>query len=91
MCLCLFVSQQALPDDSYTTEDHDVFTIAGRTCIEDGNIAQVLSIVLDEKNQVCCSKLTNVSGRRFVHKCVALHNTLNFVCLIDEKVLQHFL
>ncbi|XP_041805370.1 glomulin, FKBP associated protein a [Chelmon rostratus] len=42
---------QALPDDSYTTEDHDVFTIAGRTCIEEGNCAQVLSIVLDEKNQ----------------------------------------
>ncbi|XP_039672845.1 glomulin, FKBP associated protein a [Perca fluviatilis] len=42
---------QALPEDRYTTEDHDVFTISGRTCIEEGNSAQVLSIVLDEKNQ----------------------------------------
>ncbi|XP_070775209.1 glomulin, FKBP associated protein a [Enoplosus armatus] len=42
---------QALPDDSYTAEDHDVFTVAGRTCIEEGDSAQVLSIVLDEKNQ----------------------------------------
>ncbi|XP_060899434.1 glomulin, FKBP associated protein a [Labrus mixtus] len=42
---------QALPDDSYSTEDHDVFTIAGRTCIEEGHSAQVLSIVLDDKNQ----------------------------------------
>lgn len=42
---------QALPNDSYTSEDHDVFTIAGRSCIEEGNSAQVLSIVLDEKNQ----------------------------------------
>ncbi|KAM4551435.1 glomulin, FKBP associated protein a isoform 1-T2 [Odontesthes bonariensis] len=42
---------QALADDRYTTEDHDVFTIAGRMCIEEGNSAQVLSIVLDEKNQ----------------------------------------
>ncbi|XP_029309244.1 glomulin, FKBP associated protein a [Cottoperca gobio] len=42
---------QALPDDRYTTEDHDVFTISGRTCIEEGNSAQVLSLVLDEKNQ----------------------------------------
>uniref|UniRef100_A0A665UH29 Glomulin, FKBP associated protein a n=1 Tax=Echeneis naucrates TaxID=173247 RepID=A0A665UH29_ECHNA len=42
---------QALPDDSYTSEDHDVFSIAGQTCIEDGNSAQVLSIILDEKNQ----------------------------------------
>uniref|UniRef100_A0A3Q3WGH8 Uncharacterized protein n=1 Tax=Mola mola TaxID=94237 RepID=A0A3Q3WGH8_MOLML len=42
---------EALPDDSYTTEDHDVFTIAGRTCIKEGNSAHVLSIVLDEKNQ----------------------------------------
>ncbi|XP_017286258.1 glomulin, FKBP associated protein a [Kryptolebias marmoratus] len=42
---------QALSDDGYTTEDHDVFTTAGRTCIEEGNSLQVLSIVLDEKNQ----------------------------------------
>lgn len=42
---------QALSDTSYTTEDHDIFTISGRTCIEEGNSAQVLSIVLDEKNQ----------------------------------------
>lgn len=42
---------QALSDNCYTTEDHDIFTISGRTCIEEGNSAQVLSIVLDEKNQ----------------------------------------
>ncbi|XP_074543850.1 glomulin, FKBP associated protein a [Halichoeres trimaculatus] len=42
---------QAVPDDSYTAEDHDVFTIAGRTCIEEGHSAHVLSIILDEKNQ----------------------------------------
>lgn len=42
---------QALPEENYTTEDHDVFTISGRTCIEEGNGAQVLSIVLDDKNQ----------------------------------------
>lgn len=42
---------QALPDDSYTTEDHDVFTIAGRACIEEGHGAHVLSIILDDKNQ----------------------------------------
>uniref|UniRef100_A0AAX7V0Y2 Glomulin, FKBP associated protein a n=1 Tax=Astatotilapia calliptera TaxID=8154 RepID=A0AAX7V0Y2_ASTCA len=42
---------QALPDDSYTTEDHNIFTVAGQTCIKEGNSVQVLSIVLDEKNQ----------------------------------------
>ncbi|KAM4728414.1 glomulin, FKBP associated protein a isoform 1-T2 [Anableps anableps] len=42
---------QALPDDSYTSEDHDVFTIAGRSCIEEGNSPQVLSIILDDRNQ----------------------------------------
>ncbi|XP_076000546.1 glomulin, FKBP associated protein a [Genypterus blacodes] len=42
---------EALPDDSYTSEDHSVFTVAGRTCIEEGNSAQVLSLVLDDKNQ----------------------------------------
>ncbi|KAM7379081.1 hypothetical protein PAMP_004655 [Pampus punctatissimus] len=47
---------QAVPVDNYTTEDHDVFTVAGRTCIEEGNSAQVLSIVLDDKNQTCRPK-----------------------------------
>lgn len=48
----LYFPQQALPEENYTTEDHDVFTISGRTCIEEGNGAQVLSIVLDDRNQV---------------------------------------
>uniref|UniRef100_H3CND1 Glomulin, FKBP associated protein a n=1 Tax=Tetraodon nigroviridis TaxID=99883 RepID=H3CND1_TETNG len=42
---------QTLPVESYNSEDYDVFTVSGRTCIEEGNSAQVLSIVLDEKNQ----------------------------------------
>uniref|UniRef100_A0A1A8D6L8 Glomulin, FKBP associated protein a n=1 Tax=Nothobranchius kadleci TaxID=1051664 RepID=A0A1A8D6L8_NOTKA len=42
---------QALPGDGYSSEEHDVFTTAGRTCIEEGHSPQVLSIVLDEKNQ----------------------------------------
>ncbi|KAM9719740.1 glomulin, FKBP associated protein a [Menidia menidia] len=42
---------QGVADDRYSTEDHDGFTIAGRTCIEEGNSAQVLSLVLDEKNR----------------------------------------
>ncbi|XP_041751682.1 glomulin, FKBP associated protein a isoform X1 [Coregonus clupeaformis] len=42
---------QAIQDDNYTTEDYDVFQIAGRTCIEDGESAQVLSIVVDEENK----------------------------------------
>ncbi|XP_028988011.1 glomulin, FKBP associated protein a [Betta splendens] len=42
---------QGLPDDGYASEDYNVFTVAGRSCIEEGNSLQVLSIVLDEKNQ----------------------------------------
>lgn len=42
---------QALPDDCYTSEDHEMFMAAGRGCIEEGNSPQVLSLVLDEKNQ----------------------------------------
>ncbi|KAK7945327.1 hypothetical protein WMY93_001055 [Mugilogobius chulae] len=42
---------QALSENAYTTEDYDVFTVTGRTCIEEGNSLQLLSIVLDEKNQ----------------------------------------
>ncbi|XP_034038892.1 glomulin, FKBP associated protein a isoform X2 [Thalassophryne amazonica] len=41
---------QALPEDCYTPEDHEIFMNAMRTCIMEGNSAQVLSIVLDEKN-----------------------------------------
>lgn len=42
---------QAVQDDKYSPEDYDVFTIAGRACIEEGHSAQVLSILVDEKNQ----------------------------------------
>ncbi|KAJ3595532.1 hypothetical protein NHX12_004835 [Muraenolepis orangiensis] len=36
---------QAVQDDKYSPEDYDVFTIAGRACIEEGHSAQVLSIL----------------------------------------------
>lgn len=68
--------QQALPDDSYTTEDHNIFTVAGQTCIKEGNSVQVLSIVLDEKNQVTFLKVdTNrcFSGLSHTHLCNCLH------------------
>ncbi|CAL8281201.1 unnamed protein product [Lota lota] len=42
---------QAVQDDKYSPEDYDVFTMAGRACIEEGHSAQVLSILVDEKNQ----------------------------------------
>ncbi|XP_064848394.1 glomulin, FKBP associated protein a isoform X2 [Oncorhynchus masou masou] len=42
---------QAIQDDNYRTEDYSVFQTAGRTCLEDGESAQVLSIVLDEENK----------------------------------------
>ncbi|KAM9789535.1 glomulin, FKBP associated protein a [Neosynchiropus ocellatus] len=50
--LCNVVERcQALPEDGYTPDDYDLFVIAGRSCIEEGSSAQVLSIVLDDKNQ----------------------------------------
>ncbi|KAK2822172.1 hypothetical protein Q5P01_022237 [Channa striata] len=42
---------QGRPSDTYTSGDHNIFMIAGRSCIEEGNSVQILSIVLDEKNQ----------------------------------------
>uniref|UniRef100_A0A3B3DNA0 Glomulin, FKBP associated protein a n=1 Tax=Oryzias melastigma TaxID=30732 RepID=A0A3B3DNA0_ORYME len=42
---------QALPESSYTAEHHDAFTAAGRACIQEGHCTNVLSILLDEKNQ----------------------------------------
>lgn len=53
-------TQQSLPVDGYNSKDYDLFTVAGRTCIEEGNSAQVLSIVLDEKNQVKCRVLGHI-------------------------------
>ncbi|KAI7810164.1 glomulin, FKBP associated protein a isoform X1 [Triplophysa rosa] len=42
---------QAIKDESFPPEDYDVFLTAGRTCIEQGDSAQVLSILVDEKNK----------------------------------------
>uniref|UniRef100_A0A3P9K218 Glomulin, FKBP associated protein a n=1 Tax=Oryzias latipes TaxID=8090 RepID=A0A3P9K218_ORYLA len=42
---------QALPESRYTAEHHDSFTAAGRACIQEGHCTDVLSILLDEKNQ----------------------------------------
>uniref|UniRef100_A0A8C6U3A5 Glomulin, FKBP associated protein a n=1 Tax=Neogobius melanostomus TaxID=47308 RepID=A0A8C6U3A5_9GOBI len=42
---------RTLPENGFKSEDYDVFTVSGRTCIEEGDSLQLLSIVLDEKNQ----------------------------------------
>ncbi|XP_077075134.1 glomulin, FKBP associated protein a [Siphateles boraxobius] len=42
---------QAIKDESYSSQDYDIFLTAGRTCIEQGDSAQVLSILVDEKNK----------------------------------------
>ncbi|XP_051555306.1 glomulin-like [Myxocyprinus asiaticus] len=42
---------QAIKDESFSPEDYNVFLTAGRTCIEQGDSAQVLSILVDEKNK----------------------------------------
>lgn len=69
-------TQQSLPVDGYNSEDYDLFTVAGRTCIEEGNSAQVLSIVLDEKNQVQRRVLAYILrvalGKVFVSLCRTL-------------------
>uniref|UniRef100_A0A672J8M0 Glomulin, FKBP associated protein a n=1 Tax=Salarias fasciatus TaxID=181472 RepID=A0A672J8M0_SALFA len=89
---------QALPDDSYTSEDHDVFTISGRSCIEEGNTAQVLSIVLDEKNQdiVRCMgwnllpPLIQVMLKKedkHLPQCVAIFNHLLETCRPKELLI----
>ncbi|KAK5918935.1 hypothetical protein CgunFtcFv8_022873 [Champsocephalus gunnari] len=89
---------QALPDDSYTSEDHDVFTISGRTCIEEGDSAQVLSIVLDEKNQeiVRCmgwnllppliQVLMNKDSEK-LSQCLAIFNHLLQTCRPKELLI----
>ncbi|XP_051556412.1 glomulin-like [Myxocyprinus asiaticus] len=42
---------QAIKDEIFSPEDYDLFLNAGRTCIEQGDSAQVLSILVDEKNK----------------------------------------
>ncbi|KAK2901187.1 hypothetical protein Q8A67_009302 [Cirrhinus molitorella] len=50
--LCDVVQRcQAIKDEGFSPEDYDLFFTAGRTCIEQGNSAQVLSILVDEKNK----------------------------------------
>ncbi|KAF4117046.1 glomulin, FKBP associated protein a [Onychostoma macrolepis] len=50
--LCDVVQRcQAIKDEGFSPEDYDLFFTAGRTCIEEGNSAQVLSILVDEKNK----------------------------------------
>lgn len=50
--LCDVVQRcQAIKDEGFSPEDYDLFLTAGRTCIEQGNSAQVLSILVDEKNK----------------------------------------
>ncbi|KAG5286875.1 hypothetical protein AALO_G00019720 [Alosa alosa] len=50
--LCDVVQRcQTIENDLYTPEDYDLFQSSARKCIEDGDIAQVLSIIVDEKNK----------------------------------------
>nr|XP_057922091.1 glomulin-like [Doryrhamphus excisus]XP_057922092.1 glomulin-like [Doryrhamphus excisus] len=78
---------QALSADKYSTEDHEVFMTAGHACIKAGNGAQVLSIVLDDKNQdiVRCMgwnllpPLVQVLLKKEdknLHQCLAIFNHL---------------
>uniref|UniRef100_A0A9J8B128 Glomulin, FKBP associated protein a n=1 Tax=Cyprinus carpio carpio TaxID=630221 RepID=A0A9J8B128_CYPCA len=55
--LCDVVQRcQAIKDEGFSPEDYDLFFTAGRTCLEQGNSAQVLSILVDEKNKICSPK-----------------------------------
>ncbi|XP_026168640.1 glomulin, FKBP associated protein a isoform X2 [Mastacembelus armatus] len=89
---------QGLPDDSYTSEDHDVFTIAGRSCIAEGNSTQVLSVVLDEKNQdiVRCLgwnllpsliKVLLKKEEKSLPQCLAIFNHLLETCRPKELLI----
>ncbi|XP_076838140.1 glomulin, FKBP associated protein a isoform X2 [Brachyhypopomus gauderio] len=42
---------QNIQDGNFSSADFDLFQTAGRTCIKQGDSAQVLSIVIDEKNK----------------------------------------
>ncbi|KAI4894108.1 hypothetical protein NFI96_020161, partial [Prochilodus magdalenae] len=42
---------QAVRDENFSPADFDLFQAAGKACIEQGHSAQVLSIVVDEKNE----------------------------------------
>ncbi|XP_028328692.1 glomulin, FKBP associated protein a [Gouania willdenowi] len=89
---------QTVSDDGYSSEDHDVFTIAGRSCIEAGDSAQVLSIVLDEKNQDIVQSmgwnllpplvrvLLNKEDQQ-LPQCVAIFNHLLETCRPKELVI----
>lgn len=44
--------QQFLDEENFKGEDYNLFQVAGQKCFEEGNIAEVLEIVQNEKNVV---------------------------------------
>uniref|UniRef100_A0A3P8YSY3 Glomulin, FKBP associated protein a n=1 Tax=Esox lucius TaxID=8010 RepID=A0A3P8YSY3_ESOLU len=89
---------QAIGDDNYRTEDYDMFQIAGRSCIEEGESAHVLSIVVDEENKniVRCmgwnllgplvKVLLKKEDKNLPH-CLAILNHLLEVCSPKELLI----
>ncbi|KAL7984919.1 hypothetical protein Chor_003489 [Crotalus horridus] len=43
---------QILDEENFKEEDYNLFQIAGQKCLEEGNIAEVLEIIQNEKNMV---------------------------------------
>ncbi|XP_062843479.1 glomulin, FKBP associated protein a [Trichomycterus rosablanca] len=89
---------QAVQDENYSPVDFDVFQTAGRTCIEQGYGADVLSIVVDEKNKnvVRCMgwnllepllKVLLKKEDRNLHHCRAIFTYLLEVCSPKELLL----
>ncbi|XP_052404136.1 glomulin, FKBP associated protein a [Carassius gibelio] len=94
--LCDVVQRcQAIKDEGFSPEDYDLFFTAGRTCIEQGNSAQVLSILVDEtnKNIVRCMgwnllgpivQILLKKEDRNLHHCHAILTHLLEVCSPKE-------
>ncbi|XP_053507444.1 glomulin, FKBP associated protein a isoform X1 [Ictalurus furcatus] len=88
---------QHVQDENFSPADFDLFSTAGRSCIEQGHSAHVLSVIVDERNKniVSCMgwnlleplvKVLLKKEERNLHHCQAIFSHLLQVCSPKELV-----
>ncbi|KAB5535924.1 hypothetical protein PHYPO_G00123490 [Pangasianodon hypophthalmus] len=88
---------QLVQDENFSPADFDLFHVAGKSCIEQGHSAHVLSVIIDERNKniVRCMgwnlleplvKVLLKKEEKNLHHCQAIFSHLLQVCSPKELV-----
>ncbi|MCI4391032.1 hypothetical protein PGIGA_G00129620 [Pangasianodon gigas] len=88
---------QLVQDENYSPADFDLFHVVGKSCIEQGHSAHVLSVIIDERNKniVRCMgwnlleplvKVLLKKEEKNLHHCQAIFSHLLQVCSPKELV-----